>query len=163
MNYISRYTRRQAFVYGITESLGDTIIPVILETSRYAVLGWDWYYSTFFSAQAQKRYTWVGSFLGCMVALAYLYTQRWVDNQVESALSPQGVWVETQTQTQEVSTGTQTQTQEVVLAETPIQKLPTVKELREMCQDRGVKWRNANGPNLHLRKSEMIEALSNIS
>ena len=158
MDYISRYTRRQAFVYGITESLGDTVIPVVLTTARYAVLSWDWYYSTFFSSQAQRRYEWLGSFLGCMLALAYLYTHRWVNQQVESALSPQE-----ETETQEVSTGTQTQTQEVVLAETPIQKLPTVKELREMCQDRGVKWRNANGPNRHLRKSEMIEALSNIS
>jgi hypothetical protein len=155
-NITSNYTRHQAFLYGMNESLGDTIIPATLTAARYAVLGWDWYYSTFFSSQAQRRYEWLGSLLGCMVALAYLYTHRWVDNQVESAIPPQGISVETQTQTQ-------TQTQEVVLAETPIQKLPTVKELREMCQDRGVKWRNANGPNLHLRKSEMIEALSNIS
>jgi hypothetical protein len=145
MDYISRYTTTQAFIYGIIESLGDTIIPVILTAARYAVLSWDWYYGTFFSPQAQRRYEWLGSFLGCMIALAYLYTQRWVDKQVEEALS--------QTQTQKVS---------VEILEVS-EKLPTVKELREMCQDRGVKWRNANGPNRHLRKSEMIEALSNIS
>jgi hypothetical protein len=158
-NITSNYTRRQAFLYGITESLGDTIIPATLTAARYAVLGWDWYYATFFSPQAQRRYEWLGQFLGCMIALAYMYTQRWVDNQVESALSPQE-----ETETQRVSTKTQTQTEGVsnkILGVS--QKLPTVKELRAMCQEREVKWRNANGPNRHLRKSEMIEALSSFS
>jgi hypothetical protein len=155
MNYISRisrYTRRQAFVYGITESLGDTIIPATLTAARYAVLGWDWYYGTFFSPQAQRRYEWLGSLLGCMVALAYLYTQRWVDKQVEEALSPQEE-TETQTQTEGVSNK--------ILGVS--QKIPSVKELRAMCQDRGVKWRNANGRNRHMLKAQMVEALSNIS
>lgn len=157
MNYISRYTTTQAFLYGITESLGDTIIPATLTAARYAVLSWDWYYGAFFSPQAQRRYEWLGSLLGCMVALAYLYTHRWVDNQVESAIPPQGISVETQTQTQTQTEGVSNKILGVS------QKIPSVKELRAMCQDRGVKWRNANGRNRHMLKAQMVEALSNIS
>ncbi|MGG6242705.1 hypothetical protein ACQ4N7_29200 [Nodosilinea sp. AN01ver1] len=35
----------------------------------------------------------------------------------------------------------------------------TVKELRQLCTDSGVKWRNAKGKNRHLSKAEMIAAL----
>lgn len=36
----------------------------------------------------------------------------------------------------------------------------TPQLLRQHCQQRGIKWRNAHGKNKHLSKREMVEALS---
>jgi hypothetical protein len=33
------------------------------------------------------------------------------------------------------------------------------QQLRQYCQQRGIKWRNAHGKNKHLGKREMVEAL----
>lgn len=34
-----------------------------------------------------------------------------------------------------------------------------VAQLRTMCSDRGIQWRNLRGPNKHALKSQMVEAL----
>jgi len=36
----------------------------------------------------------------------------------------------------------------------------TSQELRRQCQDRGIRWRNAHGAGLHLKKPEMVAALT---
>ena len=36
----------------------------------------------------------------------------------------------------------------------------TVSELREVCKEAGIKWRNVNGKNKHLSKDAMIAALA---
>lgn len=38
-------------------------------------------------------------------------------------------------------------------------KLTPVEQLRQQCQQAGIKWRDAHGKNKHLKKAEMIEAL----
>jgi len=45
-----------------------------------------WYVATFFSAKAQARYQWIGEMLGCIIALAILYTQQWAEAEVQSCL-----------------------------------------------------------------------------
>lgn len=36
----------------------------------------------------------------------------------------------------------------------------TSQELRRACQDRGIRWRNAHGAGRHLKKPEMVAALT---
>ncbi len=36
----------------------------------------------------------------------------------------------------------------------------TSQELRRACQDRGIRWRDAHGAGLHLKKPEMVAALT---
>ena len=109
-----------------------------------------WYYNTFLGAEAQARYQWVGEMLGCCIALAYLYTKRWVDAQVEQSL-------------QQPETVADPFDQPEVLAaipEHPAYATLTVAQLRPLCQSAGVQWRNAHGVSKHLSKAEMIAALS---
>ncbi|MBW4581517.1 MAG: hypothetical protein KME42_18255 [Tildeniella nuda ZEHNDER 1965/U140] len=37
--------------------------------------------------------------------------------------------------------------------------LSPVEQLRQQCQQAGIKWRDAHGKNKHLKKHEMLEAL----
>jgi hypothetical protein len=37
--------------------------------------------------------------------------------------------------------------------------LMTCEQLRSLCTERGIKWRNAHGRNKHLRKAEMVKLL----
>jgi len=50
----------------------------------------------------------------------------------------------------------------VVVSHSPADDLGTLSsaELRRRCQAAGVKWRNAHGKGKHLRKGEMVQALS---
>jgi hypothetical protein len=41
-------------------------------------------------------------------------------------------------------------------------KLSPVEQLRQQCQQAGIKWRDAHGKNKHLKKAEMIEALERL-
>lgn len=42
----------------------------------------------------------------------------------------------------------------------PARKLSPTEELRQQCQQAGIKWRHAHGKNKHLKKAEMIAALA---
>jgi hypothetical protein len=42
----------------------------------------------------------------------------------------------------------------------PQRKLCQTEQLRQQCQQAGIKWRNAHGKNKHLKKEEMIAALA---
>ncbi|MBW4523332.1 MAG: hypothetical protein KME16_27150 [Scytolyngbya sp. HA4215-MV1] len=52
----------------------------------------------------------------------------------------------------------------ITVAETTSQKrkLSPVEQLRQQCQEAGIKWRDAHGKNKHLKKAEMIEALERL-
>jgi hypothetical protein len=39
----------------------------------------------------------------------------------------------------------------------------TVAELRKLCSDRGITWRNAHSKGKHLKKAEMVELLSSLA
>lgn len=41
-------------------------------------------------------------------------------------------------------------------------KLSPVEQLRQQCQEAGIKWRNAHGKNKHLKKAEMLAALQQL-
>ncbi|MBW4474203.1 MAG: hypothetical protein KME45_28080 [Stenomitos rutilans HA7619-LM2] len=41
-------------------------------------------------------------------------------------------------------------------------KLSPVEQLRQQCQEAGIKWRNAHGKNKHLKKAEMLSALQQL-
>lgn len=45
-----------------------------------------WYVATFFSEAASRRYQWIGEMLGCIIALAVLYVQRWAEAEGQSCL-----------------------------------------------------------------------------
>jgi hypothetical protein len=55
--------------------------------TRYTEAAIDWYIATFFSEAANARYKWIGEMLGCVLALAYLYGQRWADRLVNECLN----------------------------------------------------------------------------
>lgn len=157
------------FIYGATQSFGDTAIAYSLIAARWAVIGWDWYAEAFFSARAKARYEWMGQLLGCMMALAYLYPKGWVDAQVAAAVEeapdveiapviplrpPVPAIAATSAAPVAVS---------VVKVEAPATELPwlmTSQELRKECQRRAIVWRNAHGKGKHLRKEEMVKALA---
>ncbi|MBW4693517.1 MAG: hypothetical protein KME27_17370 [Lyngbya sp. HA4199-MV5] len=41
-------------------------------------------------------------------------------------------------------------------------KLSPVEQLRQQCQQAGIKWRDAHGKNKHLKKAEMLSALQQL-
>jgi hypothetical protein len=45
----------------------------------------------------------------------------------------------------------------------PVWAEMTPEQLRKACQQQGIKWRNAHGKSKHLKKAEMVAALSTIA
>lgn len=55
---------------------------------------------------------------------------------------------------------------EVSLPVTPVPPSPKrspVEQLRQQCQQAGIKWRDAHGKHKHLKKQEMLDALKAIN
>jgi hypothetical protein len=166
-----------AFACGLTQSLGDTVIAPALTAARWAVLGWEWYTASFFSADARRRYDEIGTIVGiaavAVVALgmtARIYTQHWVDAEVAAATSAPAPAVETApdvdpfcpTVNEHYATIAATVSAPVAIARVkvaaPITTL-TSAQLRKECSAQGIKWRNAHGKGRHLSKCEMRSAL----
>ena len=165
---------RNAFFYGMTESLGETAIAYSLTAARWGVLSYDWYTQTFFGAKARARYQEIGQILGVVMVMtiaagitARILVQHWVDAEVAAALpceepttgadpfcptvNPYPVPVMAATITAPVAT---------LVIPTAKAKQPTTAELRRQCQAAGIRWRNAHANNRHLSKAEMIAALA---
>jgi len=82
-----------AFIYGATQSIGDTAIAATLTAARWGVMGWE------FVTQpaAIKTYRWVGAMTVALAQLAFwsavwvmAQVKDWVDGEVAAAL-PQPV------------------------------------------------------------------------
>jgi hypothetical protein len=123
-----------------------------------------WYVATFFSAKAQQRYQWIGEMLGCLIALAVLYTQRWAEAEVQSCIAqpaPQLVEADPFDQPQALAAvaaamaPVATQTVKVSPAKRRITK---TQRLRKECSAKGIQWRNAHGTK-HMSNAEMEAAL----
>ena len=126
-----------------------------------------WYLQTFFSAQAQARYIWIGEMLGCLIALAILYLQQWAENQVQASRTADHVhdagnmvepnhFVEPNKMVQPATMASPVAVRVIPIGGATV----TSAELRRQCQSAGIRWRNAHGPSRHLTKAEMISALS---
>ena len=79
------------FMYGITQSIGDTAIAYSLTAARWGVLAWDWYTQTFFSPAAQQRYRLAGEIIGHLAILAIIVgrmARLWCDDLVANAEAP---------------------------------------------------------------------------
>lgn len=140
------------FIYGATQSFGDTAITHGLTAARWGVLAWGWYHEAFFSDRALARYEWIGQMLGCMMSLAYLYTKRWVDAQVAAAEPQEFVIPPVPAVAAAIDR----------IEAVPATELPwlmTSAELRKECSRLGIEWRNAHGKGKHLRKGEMVAVL----
>lgn len=61
---------QSAFCQSAINSLGETTVGYTLTAVRYAVLSWDWYTQTFFSAKAEARYQGIGTIIGTMIVVA---------------------------------------------------------------------------------------------
>ena len=80
---------RNAFFYGMTESIGETAITYSLTAARWGVLGYDFLTSD----DAKVTYRWVGSMavaLGQLafwsVVWAYAKTAEWAEAEVQSCI-----------------------------------------------------------------------------
>ncbi|MBD1871948.1 hypothetical protein H6F75_00490 [Nodosilinea sp. FACHB-131] len=85
------------FAHGIAQSIGDTAIAYALTAARWGVLGAEWYYEAFFSANAQQRYRLIGEIVGhCLILglLAWRMAQQWADDEVQEAMIADDVIVE---------------------------------------------------------------------
>ena len=130
-----------------------------------------WYVATFFSPAASARYQWIGEMLGCMIALAILYTQRWADGEDANCLPTEpdhipdaGKMVEADPFSPTVNDypvvpAAMAPVATLVVKAEPAAQTVTSAELRRQCQNAGIKWRNAHGKGRHLSKGEMIAAL----
>ena len=41
--------------------------------TQVASIAWSWYVQSFFSAEAQRRYVWIGQMIRCLALLVYWY------------------------------------------------------------------------------------------
>ena len=114
---------------------------------------WRWYVQAFFSPEANARYVWAGELIGCCIALAYLYTKRWVDAQVEKGLRQDNHIVDDSNMVDPFSPAENPHYADVLAT-------LTVAQLRPLCQSAGIRWRNAHGVSKHLSKAQMIAALT---
>jgi hypothetical protein len=165
---------RNAFLYGMTESLGETAIAYSLTAARYTVLAYDFLTSD----NAKATYKWVG---GMTVALgqlafwsvvwAYAKVSDWAEAEVQSCL-PQPNEPHHVPDAENMVADPFHQPEMIAAipaAMAPVATLTirtalayhemTTTELRQECQKAGIKWRKVHGTR-HLSKAEMIEALS---
>jgi hypothetical protein len=130
-----------------------------------------WYVATFFSAKAQALYQWIGEMLGCMIALAILYTQRWAEAEVQSCLAADHIpdaekmveadpFAPAVNQHYPAMAATIAPAVATLVVTVEATKPVTSAELRRQCQAAGIRWRNAHGKGRHLSKAEMIAALA---
>jgi hypothetical protein len=168
---------RNAFFYGMTESLGQTAITYTLSTARYTVKAYD----IVTSPEARQTYQWVkemGIALGQLAfwsaVWAYAKTQGWVDAEVAAALPTEADHIADASNMVEsdpfapesnpaYAAVAATITAPVVTLVVPTAKTyqaMTTTELRKACQEAGIKWRNAHAKGKHLSKAEMVAALS---
>lgn len=152
---------RNAFNYGLTESLAGMTLPAILTAARWAVLAYD----VARTARARQAYQWVGSMAVALGQLAfwsvvwcYATAAAWAEGHVQASLNADlnadhipdaGNMVRPATMATPVAVR--------VIPIAPA--TPTSAELRRQCQAAGIRWRNAHGKGRHLTKTEMLTAL----
>jgi hypothetical protein len=118
-----------------------------INTIDNILLAGEWYYQSFFSKEANRRYQDICIILRNLMALtiiagklARIYFQKWVDETVEKALV----------------------TPPVVTPLPPLtQRLEALKgpQLRRLCVVKGIEYRNFNGPKKNMKVAQMREAL----
>jgi len=153
---------RNAFNYGMTESLAGMTLPAILTAARWAVLGYD----VATSARARQAYQWVGSMAAALVQLmfwstvwCYATAAAWAEGHVQASLNAEADHVP--------DAGNMVDAAVPAVMATPVavRVVPiggatvTSAELRRQCQAAGIRWRNAHGKGRHLTKTEMLAAL----
>ena len=107
----------------------------------------DWYVETFFSAEAQARYLWVGQMIACLAYLAFLYGKQ--ARAFMAAQVDETTVVEQALVTPEVETSVATPLPPLT------QRLEALKgpQLRRLCAVKGIKARK-------MKVAEMKEVLA---
>ncbi len=160
----SRYTRTAAFIYGATESLVSVASAAALTAARWGVLGYDF----LASPEARATYKWVG---GMTVALgqlafwsvvwAYAKTAEWAESEVQGCMAAEVADPFEQPQAlAAIPAAMAPVTTLVVKVEPTDYAAMKTPQLRQLCSQRRIQWRNAHGPSKHLSKGEMVAALA---
>jgi hypothetical protein len=161
-----------AFTYGAIESIGQTAVSYTLTAARWGVLTYDF----LTQPQALQTYSWIkemtialGQLTFWSVVWAYAKVGEWVDNQVASALptepAPPAIAISPEEPQEDPFD------QPALVAAIPAATAPvatpatdyasmTSAQLRKVCSQRGITWRNAHGKGRHFSKGEMIAALT---
>jgi hypothetical protein len=112
----------------------------------------EWYYQSFFSGKANRRYKDIGTILGILMVKTIIagiqsriIYQKWVDGLVEQAL------VTTEVEETPVLTPLPPLTQRLGALKGP--------QLRRLCVVKGINYRHFNGPKKHMKVAQMREAL----
>lgn len=147
---------RNAFFYGMTESLGETAIAATLTTARYSVLAYD--LAT--SEEARQTYRWVsqktvalGQLAFWSAVWAWAKVQRWAEAEVASCLPTDdhipdaGEMVEADPFAPEANPA-----YAAVVATQP--KEPTIRELKRMASEARIKGYGT------MSKARLMEALA---
>lgn len=108
-----------------------------------------WYVATFFSEAANRRYQWVGEMLGCVIALAILYTQQWAEAEVQSCLP-----AEPQPEPTEADPFSPAVNQHYPAVATAQPKEPSIRELKQMASNAKVRGYST------MTKARLMEALA---
>ena len=165
---------RNAFNYGMTESLAGMTLPAILTAARWAVLAYD----VATCAEARRTYRWVGSMTIALGQLAfwsavwcYAKAAAWAEGHVQASLNADlnadhipdagnmvepNHFVSTNKMVRPATMATPVAVRVVPIGGATV----TSAELRRQCQAAGIRWRNAHGKGRHLTKTEMIAALA---
>jgi hypothetical protein len=164
----SRYTAARAFTYGATESLVSVTIPNLLTAARWGVLAYDF----LSSPEARATYKWVG---GMTVALgqlafgsvvwAYAKTAAWAEAEVQGCMAAEVAAAEVADPFEQpqalaaIPAAMAPVTTLVVKVEPTDYAAMKTPQLRQLCSQRRIQWRNAHGASKHLSKGEMVAAL----
>lgn len=154
---------RNAFNYGLTESLAVMTIPAMTTAARWAVLAYD----VATCAEARQTYQWVVSMTVALGQLAfwsvvwcYAKAAAWAEGHVQASLNAEADHVP------DAGNMVDAAVPAVMAAPVAVRVIPiapatpTSAELRRQCQAAGIRWRNAHGKGRHLSKAAMIAALS---
>ncbi len=123
-----------------------------INTIDSILLTGEWYYQSFFSKEANRRYQDIGTILGSLMVLTIIagiqsriIYQKWVDGLVEQAL------VTTEVEETPVVTPLPPLTQRLEALKGP--------QLRRLCVVKGIEYKNFNGPKKPMKVAQMREAL----
>lgn len=167
-------TMRNAFIYGMTQSIAEMTLPALLTAARWAVLAYD----AATSDEARSAYRWsremtiaLGQLAFWSAVWCYAAAAAWAEEHVQASLTTEQYHVP--------DAGNMVEPNHFVGANKMVEAIPatmatsvavrvisigggtvTSAELRRRCQSTGIRWRNAHGPSRHLSKAEMIAALS---
>lgn len=166
---------RNAFYYGITESIAQTAVTYSLTAAQWGVLTYDF----LTSPEAKGTYKWVkemtialGQLVFWSVVWAYAKTAEWAEAEVQGCIATDdhianaGEMVATEAEVKpHCPAAVAAPSYHGLTTAQPKQgakPMTKTQRLRKECAAAGIRWRDARGKNLHMTNAQMIEALEAI-